>query len=75
VGCNRCYGTGYSGRIGLFEVLPVSAEIRRLVLDHASSDQIREQALAEGLKLLREDGRQKVLQGITTVEEVLRVTV
>ncbi|MBN1629715.1 MAG: Flp pilus assembly complex ATPase component TadA [Thermoleophilia bacterium] len=75
VGCKRCYGTGYSGRIGLFEVMPVTSEIRRMVLDHATTEQIREHAVANGLKLLREDGRLKVLEGITTVEEVLRVTI
>jgi type IV pilus assembly protein PilB len=74
VGCNRCYGTGYSGRIGLFELLPVTAEIRELVLNHANSDAIRERATAMGFRTLREDGRLKVLKSLTTVEEVLRVT-
>jgi type IV pilus assembly protein PilB len=74
VGCSRCYSTGYSGRVGLFEVLPVTREIRRLILDDASADQIREKAIAEGIRGLREDGRLKVLAGITSIAEVLRVT-
>ncbi len=74
VGCALCFGTGYSGRIGLFEVLPVDGDIRRLVLDHASVDAIRTQALAAGMRTLGEDGRLKVLAGITTIEEVQRVT-
>ena len=74
VGCGRCYGTGYSGRIGLYEVMPVSREIRELILNHGTADNIRDQAAALGVRSLREDGRLKVLQGITTVGEVLRVT-
>jgi type IV pilus assembly protein PilB len=74
VGCARCFGTGYSGRIGLFEVLPVDGAIRRLILDRASADEIRTQALAAGMTPLREDGRLKVLAGATTIEEVERVT-
>jgi type IV pilus assembly protein PilB len=74
VGCGRCYGTGYSGRIGLYEVLPVTREIRELILNHATADSIRDKAAAMGVRSLREDGRLKVLQGITTVGEVLRVT-
>lgn len=74
VGCKRCFGTGYSGRIGLFEVLPITGEIRQMILNHATSDQIREQAVADGMKLLLADGRLKVLEGVTSVEEVLRVT-
>jgi type II secretory ATPase GspE/PulE/Tfp pilus assembly ATPase PilB-like protein len=53
VGCERCFGTGYSGRVGLFEVLPVTAEIRRLVLDHATADELREHAASVGFRSLR----------------------
>ena len=74
VGCSRCFRTGYSGRIGLFEVLPVDRDVRRLILDHATADQIRDQALSTGMRTLREDGRLKVLAGMTTIEEVERVT-
>ena len=74
VGCGRCYGTGYSGRIGLYEILPVTREIRELILNHGTSEAIRDRAVAMGVRSIREDGRQKVLKGITTVGEVLRVT-
>ena len=74
VGCTRCYGTGYSGRIGLYEVLPVTRDIRELILNHASAEAIRDRATALGVRSLREDGRLKALQGITSVGEVLRVT-
>jgi type IV pilus assembly protein PilB len=74
VGCNHCFGTGYSGRIGLFELLPIGRDIRRLILDHATAADIRDHALSTGMKTLREDGRRKVLAGATTIEEVERVT-
>ncbi|NLE74119.1 MAG: type II/IV secretion system protein [Actinobacteria bacterium] len=74
VGCRRCFNTGYSGRIGLFEVLPISKEIRQLILNQATADEVREAAHKGGMKTLREDGVQKVLSGITSVEEVQRVT-
>jgi type II secretory ATPase GspE/PulE/Tfp pilus assembly ATPase PilB-like protein len=74
VGCDHCFGTGYSGRIGLYELLPVDREIRRLILEDASALDIRDQALAAGMRTLREDGRLKVLAGATTIEEVERVT-
>jgi type IV pilus assembly protein PilB len=74
VGCSSCFGTGYSGRIGLFEVMPLDGDVRRLVLNHASVDDIRSQALIGGMKTLREDGRQKVLARVTTIEEIQRVT-
>ena len=74
VGCKSCFNSGYSGRIGLFEVLPVSREIRALVLEHASADELRDQGAASGTRPLREDGRLKVLAGLTTIEEVERVT-
>jgi type IV pilus assembly protein PilB len=74
VGCNRCFNTGYSGRIGLYEVLPISRDIRRLVLDHAAAEDIREAAIKGGMTDLRADGRRKILQGLTTIEEVERVT-
>jgi type IV pilus assembly protein PilB len=74
VGCNRCFRTGYSGRIGLFEVLPVTREVRKLILNQATADELRDQAAAMGTKSLRDDGRLKVLAGLTTIEEVERVT-
>jgi type IV pilus assembly protein PilB len=74
VGCSRCFRTGYSGRVGLFEVLPIGRDIRSLILNHSTADEIRDKAHALGTKSLREDGRLKVLAGLTTIEEVERVT-
>ncbi|KPK65575.1 MAG: general secretion pathway protein GspE [Planctomycetes bacterium SM23_32] len=73
-GCRECQGTGYRGRTGVFELMPISEPIRSLVLQRASARQIRRQALAEGMLSLRQDGWRHVLGGRTTVEEVLRVT-
>jgi len=73
-GCDHCLGTGYSGRIGIFELLVVDDAIRQLVSRRASSAEIREEAVRRGLTVLRADGAAKALAGITTVEEVLRVT-
>jgi type II secretion system protein E len=74
VGCDECRGTGYKGRTGIFEILPVTDEIRPLVIAHASASAIKQQALAHGMKTLREDGWDKVLAGVTTIDEILRVT-
>lgn len=73
-GCRFCHQTGYLGRIGIYEVLSISKTIRDLVTKRADSDQIHEQAVKEGMTTMFEDGVQKVLQGMTTIEEVLRVT-
>jgi type IV pilus assembly protein PilB len=73
-GCDECANTGYSGRLALYEVLPMSDELRSLVMSHASTDEIRKQAIAGGMTTLRENGLRKVREGSTTIEEVLRVT-
>ena len=73
VGCVTCNSTGYSGRIGLYEVLVLNAEIRSLILAKASSGEIEEAAVKAGMHRLREDGLEKVRQGITSLPEVLRV--
>ncbi len=73
-GCEHCSGTGYSGRVGIFEVLPVGDEIRDLVMRRATVKEIKDKAVALGMRTLREDGIQKVKDGITTIDEVLRVT-
>ena len=73
VGCDRCNHTGYRGRIGVYEVMRVSDELRRLIAARAPEDQIRECALAGGMVSLGEDGLAKVKGGITTPEELLRV--
>ncbi len=71
-GCKSCRDTGYRGRIGIFELLVVDEEIKRLVMSKAPANLIRDQAVAAGMKTLREDGRDKVIAGLTSVEEVLR---
>jgi type IV pilus assembly protein PilB len=74
-GCQFCLGTGYKGRIGIIEVLTVNADIRRLIMDNATESSIKEYAKHSGMITLREDGIEKARQGITTLEEVIRVTV
>jgi len=73
-GCDQCLGTGYRGRVGLYELLMMNDDLRRLVNRRASSGEIREAAMTHGLRLLRADGADKALAGLTTVAEVLRVT-
>jgi type IV pilus assembly protein PilB len=73
-GCPRCNGRGYSGRAAILEVLPVSEAIRRLVVKRASAAVIKNQAISEGMKTLRMVGIDKAREGVTTLEEVLRVT-
>ena len=75
VGCNRCNGTGYKGRLGLYEVMLVTEAIERLTVERKSADEINRVAQAEGMKTLREDGIDKVLQGRTSIEEIARVIV
>ncbi|MFV8749831.1 GspE/PulE family protein [Nannocystaceae bacterium ST9] len=74
VGCDRCNGTGYRGRTGVYEVLRITEEIRRLAIRNASSAEIKHAAQEQGLRTLRDDGAHKVLSGVTTIEEVMRVT-
>ena len=70
----RCRGTGYRGRLGLFELLRNNDEIRHLASERATSTSIKQAAMKAGMRTLRQDGWDKVLRGLTTVEEVLRVT-
>ncbi|OGY26935.1 MAG: hypothetical protein A2Z11_02655 [Candidatus Woykebacteria bacterium RBG_16_43_9] len=72
-GCNNCGDSGYKGRIGIFEVLMVSEKIGRFILERAPAGKIEEQAVEDGMVKLVQDGYLKVLEGITTIEEVLRV--
>jgi type IV pilus assembly protein PilB len=72
-GCVRCGGTGYRGRIGIYELMHVSDDVRRLVLDKASADELRACARHQGMLTLREDGFEKVKRGVTSIAEVLRV--
>jgi type II secretory ATPase GspE/PulE/Tfp pilus assembly ATPase PilB-like protein len=73
-GCDRCKGRGYLGRAAIIEALPVSETIRRLIIKRASAAVIKNQAVGEGMKTLRMVGIDKALEGITTLEEVWRVT-
>ncbi|HEX8122631.1 MAG TPA: ATPase, T2SS/T4P/T4SS family [Solirubrobacteraceae bacterium] len=73
-GCNRCGGSGYKGRLGLYEVMSVTDEIRSLAVERASADRIAEAAVANGMRRLREDGLAKVALGRTSIAEVARVT-
>jgi type IV pilus assembly protein PilB len=74
VGCARCNYSGYRGRIGLYEVMMNSDEIRELTIQRSSADEIRKVAIAQGMTPLRNDGLEKVRLGITSIEEVLRVS-
>lgn len=72
-GCEECGNTGYIGRVGIFETLPISDKVASMVLQHADSGTIEKEAISEGMITMKQDGYLKVLAGITTVEEVLRV--
>jgi len=74
-GCDRCGGTGYRGRVGLFEVMSTSEAIRTLILDGAPVSDLRKQAMVEGMVTLRQSGLQKVREGLTTLDDVVRETV
>ncbi|KKP31507.1 MAG: Type II secretion system protein E [Candidatus Woesebacteria bacterium GW2011_GWE2_31_6] len=72
-GCQECGNTGYYGRIGIFEVIPVSDSISKLILERSPASTIEKKAKEEGMITLKQDGYLKVLEGITSIEEVLRV--
>jgi type IV pilus assembly protein PilB len=74
-GCERCNKTGYKGRVGLYEVLEVSEELRELILVGASGLELRRKAVDEGMITLRRSGLRKVMEGLTSIEEVVRETV
>ncbi len=73
-GCEECFNTGYRGRMGIFEIMALNDELKRLVLKTYDSNLIKKEALKNGMISLRHDGVLKVLNGITTIEEVLRIT-
>jgi general secretion pathway protein E len=73
-GCPKCLGTGYSGRQGIFELMELTEELRRLIMSNADAGQLTTEARRTGMRNLREDGWEKVASGITTSEEVMRVT-
>ncbi|MCB4791517.1 MAG: type II secretion system ATPase GspE [Elusimicrobia bacterium] len=73
-GCDECRHTGYKGRTGIYELMLLDDDLRRLVLEKTSAGNIRKEALKKNMKTLRDDGFRKILAGLTTIEEVLRVT-
>ena len=74
VGCSTCSGTGYKGRIALYEVMPMADTIRNAVLAGSSNDEIKREAIQAGMQSLRQSGIQKIADGFTSVDEVLRIT-
>ena len=74
-GCEKCNNTGYKGRVGLYEVMEVTDELRELVLVGASALELRRKAIDDGMITLRQSGLRKVKEGVTTLEEVVRETV
>lgn len=73
-GCEKCDGTGFVGRLGLFEILGVDDGIRRLILSSADMNDIQSGAVGAGMRTMRDDGLRKACAGLTTIDEVLRVT-
>jgi type IV pilus assembly protein PilB len=73
-GCPACSFTGMKGRVAIYEVMPITDDLRALSLRNAPTAEVKDMAIAQGMKTLRQNGLQKVLEGVTTVEEVLRVT-
>ncbi|HEY7829640.1 MAG TPA: ATPase, T2SS/T4P/T4SS family [Solirubrobacteraceae bacterium] len=73
VGCRRCSGSGYRGRAGIYEVMSVTSEIRSLALERRSADELRDVAVSQGMRRLRDDGLEKVRKGITSMAEIARV--
>ena len=74
VGCERCLGSGYKGRVGIYQIMPITPEIEKIILAHGNAMQIAEQSEKEGVKSLRRSGLMKVKQGLTSLEEVLGCT-
>jgi general secretion pathway protein E len=74
VGCDFCLDTGYAGREGIYELMTISDDVRQLILQNVDSGTIKKMAVKQGMRTLRDDGARKVLEGRTSMEEVLRVT-
>jgi type IV pilus assembly protein PilB len=74
-GCEKCNNTGYKGRVGLYEVMEVTEDLRELILVGASALELRRKAVDEGMITLRGSGLRKVKEGVTTIDEVVRETV
>ena len=74
VGCRHCRDVGYSGRLGIYELLVTTDELRELALNRASTWDIKKAAVANGMSTLRDDGWEKVLSGQTSIDEIVRIT-
>ncbi len=74
-GCQLCNQTGYKGRIGLYEVMPISDELKELILSRGSHFDVKKRAISRGMKTLRMSGLTKIAEGVTTIEEILRTTI
>ena len=74
VGCEKCKDSGYKGRVGIYQVMPITEAMQRIILGGGNAMQIADQARSDGVKDLRESGLLKVKQGLTSLEEVLAVT-
>ena len=73
-GCDQCNNEGYHGRVGIYEVLEMNESMGKLITSNATSDVIEQKARENGMRTMHEDGFIKVIQGITSIEEVMRVT-
>jgi type IV pilus assembly protein PilB len=73
-GCDQCNGSGYRGRQGVYEVMPMTPTLRKAIMQEVSTDELRDLAMSEGMLSLREDGLKKVERGVTTMEEVIKET-
>jgi type IV pilus assembly protein PilB len=74
-GCAKCNGTGYKGRVGFYQVMPMLEPIRELILNGANTAEIKRETMRLGIKTMRQSGLTKLIEGVTSFEEVLRVTV
>ncbi len=74
-GCGQCNSTGYRGRMGIFEIFVVNEEVQKMIYEHVGTVKLRERARALGMRTMREDGARKVTSGLTTIEEVVSITV
>jgi type IV pilus assembly protein PilB len=74
VGCERCSGSGYKGRVGIYQIMPITEAIEHIILTHGTALEIEAQAKRDGVKTLREAGLVKVKQGMTSLEEILGCT-
>ena len=73
-GCDLCFNTGYTGRVAIYEMLPIGPEIKDLIVQRSNATEIKRVGMQVGMRTLRQDGIEKIFKGVTTTSEVLRVT-